>query len=95
MENQHRLISGYRDLSAEEIELMNKIKEVGAALGALHDSIRDRLQEEFRNSVDTSRIPDERLDEIEAALMASGNAKLYLQTGMMWLTRAVAQPKGF
>lgn len=35
MENQHRLIRGYRDLSAEEIALMNEIKAKGLELQAL------------------------------------------------------------
>jgi len=39
MENQHQLIKGYRDLSQEEIDAMNKVKtlaqQVGDALGEL------------------------------------------------------------
>lgn len=35
MENQHRLITGYRDLSQEEIDLMNEIKAEGERLRAL------------------------------------------------------------
>ena len=35
MENQHRKITGYRELSMEEIELMNRIKAQGQQLGAL------------------------------------------------------------
>jgi hypothetical protein len=35
MENQHRLITGYRELSQEEIDLMNDIKQVGQDLEAL------------------------------------------------------------
>jgi hypothetical protein len=37
MENQHRQIKGYRELSAEEIALMNEIKSKGAELGSLVD----------------------------------------------------------
>ena len=29
MENQHRKIKGYRELSEAEIEMMNKVKELG------------------------------------------------------------------
>lgn len=29
MDNQHKIISGYRDLSQTEIDLMNKIKAFG------------------------------------------------------------------
>jgi len=35
MENQHRKISGYRELSQEEIDLMNEIKAVGPNLDKL------------------------------------------------------------
>lgn len=35
MENQHRKISGYRELTEHEIALMNQIKEHGQALGDL------------------------------------------------------------
>lgn len=35
MENQHRKIVGYRELSQEEINLMNEIKEKGKELGQL------------------------------------------------------------
>lgn len=35
MENQHRLIKGYRDLTQDEIDLMNEIKAEGERLRAL------------------------------------------------------------
>ena len=35
MENQHQKIKGYRELSQEEIDLMNKIKAQGEQLSAL------------------------------------------------------------
>jgi len=35
MENQHRKITGYRELSQEEIDLMNEIKQKGKELGEL------------------------------------------------------------
>ena len=35
MENQHRQIKGYRELSQEEIDAMNEIKTKGAELGEL------------------------------------------------------------
>lgn len=40
MENQHRQISGYRELNAEEIALMNEIKAVGPVLEALIVKLR-------------------------------------------------------
>jgi hypothetical protein len=35
MDNQHRQIKGYRELSQEEIDLMNEIKSKGVELGEL------------------------------------------------------------
>lgn len=42
MDNQHRKISGYRDLSQEEIDLVNQIKQIGNEIGALHVAILER-----------------------------------------------------
>lgn len=41
MDNQHKLISGYRDLSQEEVTLMNQIKEHGASLDVLIHKLND------------------------------------------------------
>ena len=40
MENQHRKIKGYRDLSQKEIDLMNEIKAKGVELGDLVAKLR-------------------------------------------------------
>ena len=40
MENQHRQIKGYRDLSQEEIDSMNEVKAKGAELEELIAKIR-------------------------------------------------------
>lgn len=40
MDNQHQKIKGYRDLSQEEINLMNEIKAEGEQLQALIDKLR-------------------------------------------------------
>lgn len=41
MENQHRKISGYRELSQEEIDAMNSIKELASAVGILVEELED------------------------------------------------------
>lgn len=41
MENQHRKIKGYRELSQEEIDVMNKIKEQGILLGDLVNKLHE------------------------------------------------------
>ena len=40
MENQHRKISGYRELTEHEIALMNQINKQGEALGDLVEQLR-------------------------------------------------------
>lgn len=40
MENQHRKIKGYRELSQEEIDLINENKTKGFELGELVERIR-------------------------------------------------------
>ncbi len=41
VDNQHRKISGYRDLSEDEIMLINKVKNLEKSVGAALDSIQD------------------------------------------------------
>jgi hypothetical protein len=40
MDNQHRQIKGYRELSQQEIDAMNEIKTMGAQIGALVEKLR-------------------------------------------------------
>lgn len=40
VDNQHKQIKGYRDLSVEEIALMNEAKELAAKVGELTDRIK-------------------------------------------------------
>lgn len=48
MENQHRKIKGYRELSQEEINLMNEIKTKGAELGELVQKLEDSEETDKR-----------------------------------------------
>lgn len=41
MDNQHRYISGYRELDKTEINEMNEVKTVGNDLGNLLESFKD------------------------------------------------------
>lgn len=74
MDNQHRQIKGYRELSQAEIDLMNDIKTKGAELGELVAKLR----------------ATEGLDQRWVSIGATD-----LQTGLMALTRGVAQPTFF
>lgn len=81
MDNQHKLIKGYRDLSQDEINLMNEAKAQGEQLGALIE----RLE-----AADFAQTSDQVPDKRSLAL-----AKTNLQQGMMWLVRAIAKPASF
>lgn len=39
MDNQHRQIKGYRELSQDEIDLMNRVKAKGAEVGELFEEL--------------------------------------------------------
>lgn len=40
MENQHRKITGYRELTEQEVDLMNQIKQQGVNLGDLVNTLQ-------------------------------------------------------
>lgn len=111
MENQHRKISGYRELSQEEIDLMNRIKTKGAELLALQDELTSRLaaDEESKRAAALRSLCEGELNECTGKssecdefrrFMATepfrwaSIGKTDIQTGIMALVRAVAQPDG-
>ena len=98
MENQHRKISGYRELSQEEIDLMNEIK----ALGPQIETVIKKVQEHHLNQ--RKKISDMAMDQLKAEVDRLELAiperflalsKTDMQTGLMYLTRSVAQPTFF
>lgn len=92
MENQHKLIATYRDLTVSEIELINRIKQMEREVMALHREVLSRLVD-IKSAVVSSDDTDEiqRFTEAEPLRWAS-IAKTELQQGFMALVRAVAQP---
>lgn len=102
MENQHRKISGYRELSQEEIDLMNRIKEKGAELLALQNRLEAKLHFEFeqlKSKAESEGASTDDLDELMRFVAAEPQrwaviGKTDIQTGIMALVRAVAQPEG-
>lgn len=93
MENQHQKIKGYRDLSQEEIDLMNEIKSLGQQL----ESLLEKVKKHIGNQIDAADgNPDElfRINDSQPGRWVS-IAATDLQTGLMALTRSVAQPTIF
>jgi hypothetical protein len=105
MDNQHRKITGYRELSAAEINLMNRIKEKGAELLALQSELAGYLSTQAETKAHHAKIskvaPEDEaspecveLRRFQAAEPQRWAAigKTDIQTGIMALVRAVAQP---
>lgn len=98
MENQHRKIKGYRELSQVEIDLMNRIKAKGAELLELQAELVEKLHADQQGLAGGS--PSEcqvsEFNRFQAAepLRWASIGKTDIQTGIMALVRAVAQPAG-
>jgi hypothetical protein len=82
MDNQHRQIKGYRDLSQQEIDAMNEVKELAATVGKLVQKLEDQDRIAIGPRID-----------VDPRWLAI--AKTDLQKGFMSLVRSVAQPTSF
>lgn len=97
MENQHRKISGYRELSQVEIDLMNRIKAKGSELLSLHAELEAylTLQKDAKGTMENKDETREFLRFQDAEpLRWAAIGKTDIQTGIMALVLAVAQPDG-
>lgn len=72
MENQHRKIIGYRELTQQEIDLIHRIKLLAGKAVDLCDDVKNH--------------PDSRNRDASIA-------RTQIETGFMWLIRAVARPE--
>ncbi len=89
MENQHQKIRGYRDLTQDEIDLINEAKELEAECLAFQQKVMRKLSsQESQGTADDQH----RLREAFAHRWAQ-IGKTDIETGFMALVRAVAQPQ--
>jgi hypothetical protein len=88
MDNQHKLISGYRDLSKEEIDLMNEIK-------AMAEQVRELVNRVQRLPEPTYGPEDAPHSTVTHPARWAAIAQTDLQQGFMALVRAVARPSTF
>ena len=114
MDNQHKHIKGYRDLSPAEIDLMNRIKTKGAELLALQFELKNLLDTEYETKRSDAQRSLDRPEALGISLHQGATdecrefqrfeiaephrwvaiGKTDIQTGIMALVRAVAQPAG-
>lgn len=83
-------ISGYRDLSPEEIDLVNRIKAKGLEIQELVEEVTRRDSEAI-----TTLSTTEQLNTAAEGMRWASISKTHLQIGLMALTRAVTKPQGF
>lgn len=81
MDNQHRKIKGYRELSQTEIDLMNRVKRTAENVGELVEELQSASF-----AVTSDQVPDPRWVSI---------AKTDIQKGFMALVRSIAKPDSF
>lgn len=82
MENQHQKIKGYRDLSQEEIDLMNEAKELAEKVGELVIKVTKQLFVESKGMTTEHH-------------RWANIGKTDLQKGFMSVIRAIAKPTTF
>lgn len=87
-------ILGYRDLNAEEIALMNKIKEMGVQLDQLCDEIFASVQAEQAKALEIGSGTWAEFDNANPMIWLY-DGRSTLQKGLMFLTRSVARPGFF
>ncbi|TDY35112.1 hypothetical protein [Janthinobacterium sp. 75] len=103
MENQHRKITGYRELSAEEIALMNEIKAKGEELRALVAKIGAVITPTPLQISVADVQPNGIVAAAFQAVENEGDTPLYwlrsadigFRSALMYATRAVAQPTSY
>lgn len=95
MDNQHQKIKGYRELNQDEIDLMNEIKEHGEATKQLLLKIAKVHSEAVEQNALTIEQEYNDLAPFVESARCINLAQDHLQTGQMWLTRAIALPDSF
>ncbi|WP_197329533.1 Acb2/Tad1 domain-containing protein [Ralstonia syzygii] len=98
MDNQHQHIAGYRDLTADEIALMNEVKAKASAAGVLVEQLRAALPA-FKIDGEPVQVGDQTLVAVSDEAYETDRwltiGQDHLQQGFMALTRAVARPTTF
>jgi len=104
MNNQHKHITGYRDLSQAEIDLMNDIKAKGAEVEVLIKKLTAMQDAEFNalcmvrggsEEDEAHNMRQRQFEVIDKARIWSGLATVEIQSGFMKLIRSVARPTTF
>lgn len=91
MKDQHKLISGYKELDQPTIDLVNRIKAHGEETRKLVEEVQKRTAKQYN----AARGDEGQQTMAVDAMGWEEEGKRHLQTGFMFLTRAVTQPSSF
>lgn len=93
MKDQHEMISGYRALDEQEIDMMNQVKEYEAEGLALLDEIGSVLTDQFE-ALTMAEGDSSELHRLQAAepLRWLAIGRTHLQQASMAVVRSIAQP---
>ena len=94
MENQHRKISGYRELDQVEIDLMNEVKALGPIIEEVILKVEAHIKLQRQYDMNGVPMPNQQMDNATPEKFLD-LAKTEFQTGLMYATRAIAQPEFF
>ena len=94
MDNQHKKIKGYRDLSQKEIDLMNRIKAHGEKTRELLAEVLEMREDTNAALHNTINDTAEGLtvDQIHESQRCAHLAAHNLQTGQMWFCLLYTSP---
>lgn len=111
MTNSPSITPGHRVMTPEQIALIEKVRALGIAIEGVLNEVKVEVRtnraeiERMRQWVNDARAsgssPQTNIDEREAAIVAAeperwlAMARTDLQTGLMKLTRSIAQPGFF
>jgi hypothetical protein len=85
MENQHRLIVGYRELTADEIADMNALKMLDAQI---QQHVKRLREAQYTEVIDNG---GKGIEASQASLFLE-QGSINVQTGIMQIIRAIARP---
>jgi hypothetical protein len=80
MDNQHKKITGYRDLTQDEIDLMNEAKALAETVGDFVEKLRITHSQTGNHAINVRWV---------------GIGETNLQQGFMALVRSIAKPESF
>lgn len=91
-------VTGYRQLSAEEAQLMNEVKALGLKIEGHLSMVQSHLRTQAVNAASNTATDGgaevDRIQKTQPERWVS-IARTDFQTGLMALTRAIAQPTSF